>query len=84
MVSGFPGFFILGACPGGCIPPIDVCPVCDGVGQGVCVVHSNAPYIIPTIRKNMIAVHRDLSRGHTSIRTVCGDVIIYLDTRYGI
>lgn len=84
MVFGFPGFFILSSCPSGCQAALNTCPVCDGVGKALCIVHSEAPYIVPHNENGLVAVHRDTNYPYASIRTICGDVIVYLDSKYRI
>jgi hypothetical protein len=81
MVFGFPGFFILSGCPNGC-PSSYACLVCQRVGKPVCIVHSEAPYIVPFNSGGMLALHRGDLHPPISIRTVCGDAIIFLESRY--
>jgi hypothetical protein len=77
MVVGFPGYFIFTPCPSGCTALFIGCPVCSAVGPGACIQHSVAPfYRCNTVRE--VAVMRDPRTIKDNIRTICGDIIIYI------
>lgn len=82
MVSGFPGYFIVSQCPSGCLAPSSPCMVCHNLGSAVCISHSVVPYYRATARDSVV-VRRDRDSVKHNIRSVCGDIIVYLSAFNG-